>query len=100
MPDAFLLFEQSPRSWSWWDYRQLAFRKNQGLRIDHILVSEPLRAFVRSCEIDKARRKLERYSRQIRAAAVRNGRQRGFCVDIAGDDRGTERLAPRRDARP
>jgi exodeoxyribonuclease III len=38
------LFEQPPKSWSWWDYRNLAFRKNQGLRIDHILVSEALRA--------------------------------------------------------
>jgi exodeoxyribonuclease-3 len=41
--DAFRLFEQPPKSWSWWDYRNLAFRKNQGLRIDHILVSPPLR---------------------------------------------------------
>ncbi len=41
--DAFRLFEQPPKSWSWWDYRNLAFRKNQGLRIDHILVSEALR---------------------------------------------------------
>ena len=40
----------------------LAFRKNQGLRIDHILVSEPLRAGVRACEIHKAQRKLERPS--------------------------------------
>jgi exodeoxyribonuclease III len=37
--DAFRLFDQPPKSWSWWDYRNLAFRKNQGLRIDHILVS-------------------------------------------------------------
>src|SRR5262245_35978340 len=28
--DAFRLFEQPPKSWSWWDYRGLAFRKNQG----------------------------------------------------------------------
>jgi exodeoxyribonuclease-3 len=60
--DAFRLFEQPPKSWSWWDYRGLAFRKNQGLRIDHILVSDALRAQVRACEIDKARRKLERPS--------------------------------------
>jgi len=60
--DAFRLFEQPPRLWSWWDYRNLAFRKNQGLRIDHILVSEPLRAGVRGCTIDKAQRKLERPS--------------------------------------
>ncbi|MET0381859.1 MAG: exodeoxyribonuclease III [Burkholderiaceae bacterium] len=60
--DAFRLLDQAPKSWSWWDYRNLAFRKNQGLRIDHILVSGPLRAGVRSCVIDKAQRKLERPS--------------------------------------
>ena len=60
--DAFRLLEQPPKLWSWWDYRNLAFRKNQGLRIDHILVSEPLRAGVRACTIDKAQRKLERPS--------------------------------------
>ena len=60
--DAFRLFEQPPKSWSWWDYRNLAFRKNQGLRIDHILVSPALRATVTSCVIDKAPRRLERPS--------------------------------------
>ena len=60
--DAFRLLEQAPKQWSWWDYRNLAFRKNQGLRIDHILVSEPLRAGVKACTIDKAQRKLERPS--------------------------------------
>jgi exodeoxyribonuclease-3 len=60
--DAFRLFEQPPKSWSWWDYRMLAFRKNQGLRIDHILVTEALRARVRSCTIDKVPRKNDRPS--------------------------------------
>jgi len=60
--DAFRLLEQPPRLWSWWDYRNLAFRKNQGLRIDHILVSDALRAGVEACTIDKAQRKLERPS--------------------------------------
>lgn len=60
--DAFRLFEQPPKSWSWWDYRNLAFRKNQGLRIDIILVSEALKAAVRECAIDKAPRKNERPS--------------------------------------
>lgn len=62
MSDAFRLFEQAPKSWSWWDYRNLAFRKNQGLRIDHILVSEALRASVQACTIDKLPRKNERPS--------------------------------------
>ena len=60
--DAFRLFEQPPKSWSWWDYRNLAFRKNQGLRIDHILVSEALRGRVTACSIDKLPRKNERPS--------------------------------------
>ncbi|MBK6865049.1 MAG: exodeoxyribonuclease III [Ideonella sp.] len=60
--DAFRLFEQPPRLWSWWDYRNLAFRRNQGLRIDHILVSDALRPAVGACTIDKLPRKNERPS--------------------------------------
>eukprot|EP01036_Dinobryon_divergens_P044536 gene44536-59425_t len=62
MVDAFRLFEQPPKSWSWWDYRNLAFRKNQGLRIDHILVSRALQPEVTACVIDKLPRKNERPS--------------------------------------
>ncbi len=62
MHDAYRLFEQAPRSWSWWDYRNLAFRKNQGLRIDHILVSDALKPAVSACAIDKLPRKHERPS--------------------------------------
>ncbi len=62
LTDAFRMFEQPPKSWSWWDYRNLAFRKNQGLRIDHILVSAALRAGVTACEIDKQPRRNERPS--------------------------------------
>lgn len=60
--DAFRLFEQPPRSWSWWDYRNLAFRKNQGLRIDLALVSAALQPEVRGCTIDKTPRRNERPS--------------------------------------
>jgi exodeoxyribonuclease III len=60
--DTFRLFEQPPKSWSWWDYRNLAFRKNQGLRIDIILASEALKARVKGCSIDKLPRKNERPS--------------------------------------
>ena len=58
--DAFRLFEQPEKSYSWWDYRMMAFRRNMGLRIDHILVSDALACD--SCHIDKAPRKLERPS--------------------------------------
>lgn len=58
--DAFRLFEQADKSFSWWDYRMQAFRRNMGMRIDHILVSTALECH--SCIIDKAPRKLERPS--------------------------------------
>jgi len=60
--DAFRLFEQPERLWSWWDYRNLAFRKNQGLRIDHILLSPALAAHATACMIDKQPRRNERPS--------------------------------------
>jgi exodeoxyribonuclease-3 len=60
--DSFRLFEQPPKIYSWWDYRQLAFRRNQGLRIDHILVSDALKGAVKSSIVDKLTRKNERPS--------------------------------------
>ena len=60
--DAFRLFDQPAKLYSWWDYRMLAFRKNQGLRIDLILVSQALRGSVTACHIDKLPRKNERPS--------------------------------------
>ena len=65
MADAFRLFEQPPKSWTWWDYRNLAFRKNQGLRIDHVLVSHALQPRVQACHIDKGPRKNERPSDHV-----------------------------------
>ena len=60
--DAFRMFEQAEKSYSWWDYREFGFRRNRGLRIDHILVSEALKPQVKSCVIDKLPRKNERPS--------------------------------------
>ena len=58
--DAFRLFEQSEKSFSWWDYRMMGFRRNHGMRIDHILLSNAVECT--ACSIDKAPRKLERPS--------------------------------------
>jgi len=60
--DAFRLFEQPEKSFSWWDYRMGAFRRNMGLRIDHVLLSTQLARACRSCAIDVAPRRLERPS--------------------------------------
>lgn len=62
LSDAFRLFEQAEASFSWWDYRAAGFRRNLGLRIDHILISAALRPCCRACSIDKEPRKLERPS--------------------------------------
>jgi exodeoxyribonuclease-3 len=60
--DSFRLFEQADKSFSWWDYRQLAFRRNAGLRIDHILLSPALAKRCVGCAIDRAPRKWEQPS--------------------------------------
>ncbi len=60
--DSFRLFEQPEKSFSWWDYRMGAFRRNMGLRIDHVLLSRELARACRSCSIDVAPRRLERPS--------------------------------------
>ncbi len=62
LADSFRLFEQPEKSFSWWDYRMLGFRRNAGLRIDHILVTPPLAKRCTSSTIDKEPRKLERPS--------------------------------------
>jgi exodeoxyribonuclease-3 len=62
LTDAFRLFEQPEKLYSWWDYRQMAFRRNRGLRIDLILLSPALVARCSACVIDKAPRKWEQPS--------------------------------------
>ena len=60
--DSFRLFEQPERSYTWWDYRNLAFRRKMGLRIDHILLSAPLAARCTACTIDIEPRRREQPS--------------------------------------
>jgi exodeoxyribonuclease-3 len=60
--DSFREFVADPGHFSWWDYRQGAFRRNFGLRIDLILASEALRGRLRAASIDGAPRRWERPS--------------------------------------
>ena len=62
LKDSFRLFEQPEKSFSWWDYRMLGFQKNQGLRIDHILLSSPLAERCIAAGIERDMRKRERPS--------------------------------------
>ena len=62
LTDCFRLFEQPEKTYSWWDYRMLAFRRNHGLRIDLILASAAMAQKCAACHIDRGPRKLERPS--------------------------------------
>ncbi len=62
LTDCYRQFPQAANSYSWWDYRAGAFRRNHGLRIDHILADAALVAKCSSCHIDKIPRKLEQPS--------------------------------------
>jgi exodeoxyribonuclease-3 len=62
LEDCFRRFEQPAKSFSWWDYRTMAFRRNAGLRIDLILASHTLASKCDACHIDKTPRRLERPS--------------------------------------
>jgi exodeoxyribonuclease-3 len=62
LADAFRLFEQPEKKFSWWDYRLKAYERGWGLRIDEILVSPELAQLCTACTIDEGPRKRERPS--------------------------------------
>jgi exodeoxyribonuclease III len=62
LTDAVRLFPQPEKNFSWWDYRDFGFRRKRGLRIDHILITEALKAQASACAVDVAPRKNERPS--------------------------------------
>ncbi|MBB6240649.1 exodeoxyribonuclease III [Rhodanobacter sp. MP1X3] len=60
--DSFRLFEADAGHFSWWDYRQAGFRRNLGLRIDLILISDTLKSIAKAATIDREPRRWERPS--------------------------------------
>ncbi len=60
--DSVRLFPQPEKNYSWWDYREFAFRRNRGLRIDHVLISDALKPLAQACAVDKLPRNNERPS--------------------------------------
>jgi exodeoxyribonuclease-3 len=69
LTDTFRLFEQPEKTFSWWDYRRVAFRRNAGLRIDLVLASQPLSDRCARAWIDKEPRRQERPSDHTPAIA-------------------------------
>ena len=70
LSDLFRRFEQPVKSWSWWDYRMNAFRRDHGLRIDLMLGSKALAERCTACTIDSAPRTWERPSDHAPVTAV------------------------------
>lgn len=62
LTDALRLFPQPPATFTWWDYRRFAWKRNAGLRIDHILLSDALRDACTAGTVDKGPRDHEQPS--------------------------------------
>jgi exodeoxyribonuclease-3 len=62
LKDSFRMFTQPDKSFTWWDYRMNGFKRNLGLRIDHVLLSSELALRCRACAIDLEPRRLQRPS--------------------------------------
>ncbi|HMH66535.1 MAG TPA: exodeoxyribonuclease III [Pinirhizobacter sp.] len=62
LTDSFRIFEEDAGHFSWWDYRQAAFRRNMGLRIDLILISDALKSLASAAAIERTPRTWERPS--------------------------------------
>lgn len=60
--DCFRLLNPTEKHFTWWDYRLNAFKRNLGLRIDHILASHSFAATCVTCYVDKNPRSWERPS--------------------------------------
>ena len=72
LKDAFRLFDQPEKQFTWWDYRLLAFQRGWGLRIDHILLSAETARKCVTCTIDIEPRKRERPSDHVPVIAELN----------------------------
>jgi len=70
LSDSFRMFEQATKTFSWWDYRMMGFRRNAGMRIDHILLSEALKAKCSASTVDKEPRTWEQPSDHAPVIAV------------------------------
>jgi exodeoxyribonuclease-3 len=73
LADAFRRFDQPDRSFTWWDYRDLAFRRKMGLRIDLILLSPALANICTHCNIEVELRRLGRPSDHAPVVATLEG---------------------------
>ncbi|MDM7991729.1 MAG: exodeoxyribonuclease III [Candidatus Fermentibacter sp.] len=70
LTDLFRVFNPAGRAFSWWDYREGSFRRNIGMRLDHVLASQDLAGAAVSCGIDREPRGWEKPSDHAPVVAV------------------------------
>lgn len=57
-----VLYPEKGGLYTWWDYQFSAFKRNLGMRLDHIFITEPLKERLRAVEIDLKTRALPKPS--------------------------------------
>ena len=65
LKDVFRRFHPEGGHWSWWDYRSGSWPRNQGLRLDHIYLTQDLHDTAKDCWIDRRQRSLPRPSDHV-----------------------------------
>ena len=65
LTDSLAHVDPSPKQYTWWDYRGGAWQRNQGLRIDHLLVTAPLLPRVERVDVHRDVRDWERASDHV-----------------------------------
>ena len=68
--DTLRMHDQSAGVFSWWDYRELSFARNKGLRIDLIYATPPAASLCRSVKIDRDERRGEKPSDHVPVIAT------------------------------
>jgi exodeoxyribonuclease-3 len=69
MTDAFRATTDEAGLYTFWDYQAGAWQKNNGIRIDHLLLSPEAAGRLRSCRIEKHTRAWEKPSDHVPVTA-------------------------------
>jgi len=68
--DQFRRFERAGGHFTWWDYREGAWPRNAGMRIDHVWASPALDARARACLIERDERGRDKASDHVPVIAA------------------------------
>jgi exodeoxyribonuclease-3 len=98
LADSYRRLHPEPDRYSWWDYRAGNFHKNYGMRIDHLLVTDPVAQRVVWAEIDREARKGKPIPSD-HAPVVIDLDQPGRAIDAGWEGAG-DRITKRRVQRP